>query len=552
VTGERRSVLPAGRWRPTPSTVVGVVVVVGVALGLFLRLWFVFHAPTSSDEAVAGLIAQRALHGHFTAFYWGQSYGGTAEPDLIAIAFLFFGQTGVVAELVVTALTGVAAVLTWRVARRVVSPRVAPLAGVLAWAAPAVAIRDSTIVYGFRGVTLVCGLAAVLLALRMLDGPRRIVDFAGFGFVVGVGWWSSPEIAYYAVPAALIVVGAVASDLAWRGWWRGSLVALGAAVVGALPWLWVNLGSGFPSLHHAPSTNLAYGDRLSVFFRNTLPMEVGLRIRGSGAWIPSGGHNVWLAFVVAYLVVTLALCLARGGRSLAIGLGVVVFPFLYAVSPFSGDWHDGRYGGYLVPLLALMVTIGTCEALRRLRAARWIAPVALSTVVALATALAVLGMRQEVHTDRMYFTSGWGDPDAPTLAAISKLEAARATAGYTGYWVAYKLDFLSRGRLTFTPIGPAAASRSTRIDAEVARRKGTAWIFVPLNEAARGGVQFVLPFLVVGPGGVSERQFTDNLQHLGIPFRRIDAGVLDAIVPGRTLTPTAAQVPGDPPPDQGP
>jgi hypothetical protein len=183
IASEHLSVHPWDRHQTTHGTdvVVGVVVVAGVTIGLFIRLWLIFHSPTSSDEGVAGLIAQGALHGHFTAFYWGQTYGGTAEPELIALAFLVFGQSGVVAELVVGALAGVAAILTWRVALRIVPSKIAQLAGVLAWAAPAVAIRDSIRVYGFRGVTLVCGIGLILLALRMLDGQGNIITFAGFG-----------------------------------------------------------------------------------------------------------------------------------------------------------------------------------------------------------------------------------------------------------------------------------------------------------------------------------------------------------------------------------
>ena len=69
-----------------------------LVVGLCSRLWLIFHAPTTSDLAIVGLIAQNASHGHFVAFYWGQAYGGTAEPYLVAMAFLIFGQSGVVAD----------------------------------------------------------------------------------------------------------------------------------------------------------------------------------------------------------------------------------------------------------------------------------------------------------------------------------------------------------------------------------------------------------------------------------------------------------------------
>ena len=63
-----------------------------VVVGAALRAWCLFHHPITSDEAIAGLMAQQALHGHFSAFYWGQSYGGV-EPYLIAFQYRVFGFT---------------------------------------------------------------------------------------------------------------------------------------------------------------------------------------------------------------------------------------------------------------------------------------------------------------------------------------------------------------------------------------------------------------------------------------------------------------------------
>jgi hypothetical protein len=321
------------------------------------------------------------------------------------------------------------------------------------------------------------------------------------------------------------------------------VVAVGAAVIGALPWLWVNIGSGFPSLHHVASTNLSFGGRLSVFFQDTLPMEVGLRRPDGGAWILSSSHVPVLVLVIVVLIATLGLCLARGGRALAIGLGVVTFPFLYAISPFGGDWLDGRYASYLVPFLALTVTIGTCEAFRRLRGPRWVATVVMSAVVAISIALAVIGVRQVINAEHIVFTSSWGNPDGPTMSAISKLEAAGATVGYADAWVPYKLDFLGQGRLTFTTTGHTVP-RSGQISAEVARSERTAWLFVPPSKWTIDGAQFVLPTLAIGPGGVPEPQFVATLRQLGVSFRVVDAGILDAVIPERTLTPYQAKIPG--------
>ena len=56
-----------------------------------MRSWYLFHRPVNGDEAIAGLLANQIAHGHFSAFYWGQSYGG-AEPYLVAVLYRVFGS----------------------------------------------------------------------------------------------------------------------------------------------------------------------------------------------------------------------------------------------------------------------------------------------------------------------------------------------------------------------------------------------------------------------------------------------------------------------------
>jgi hypothetical protein len=522
---------------------VGIVAVGGAAIGLYMRLWLIFHAPTSSDVAVVGLMAQGALHGHFNAFYGGQAYGGTAEPILIALAFRIFGQSGVVAELVVGTLAAVAAVLTQRIALRLVPPKVALLAGVLAWAAPAVAVRDSVRVYGFRGVTLVCGLGLILAALRLLDDQKSLLIFLVLGLLAGIGWWSSPEIAYYLVPTAVLLGAALVRTRDWREWWAGLLVAVVGAIVGSLPWIWANAASGFASLHDTQATTVSFSGRLSIFFRYALPMEFGLRRADDGAWILGSLHLIALMVILAAIIAALGLSLARGGRAMAIGLGVLAFPILYAISPASWAWQDGRYASYLVPLLALTTAIGVCEAVRRWnRPPPW-SDMVMSGMVALLVTLAVIGLWQVVSIESASYTSRWGDPDAPTVAAASKLERSGVATAYADYWVAYKLDFLSDGRLNITTVG-YEDDRSPSINAAVERSKHPAWIFVPSREATIDGIQFTAPSLAVGPDTVTQAQFTTTLDRLGIGYRVVDVGILRAVIPDRTLSPHEAGMPG--------
>jgi hypothetical protein len=219
--------------------------------------------------------------------------------------------------------------------------------------------------------------------------------------------------------------------------------------------------------------------------------------------------------------------------------------------------------------LAMVVAIGCCEGTRRLRrpprdnlaASPQSAPIeperdqsdaaradragilAMSVVVVLSVILSAVAFSQVTTRFSRTFTSSWANPDAPTMSAIAKLEAAGVTTGYADYWVAYKLDFLSQGRLTITTAG-YDADRSRQINAAVVASKRPAWLFVPTSESHLVGTQFTAPTLIVGPDGVPESQFLSTLHKLGVHYRIIDTGIVQAVVPLEPVSQLQAQLPG--------
>jgi hypothetical protein len=280
--------------------------------------------------------------------------------------------------------------------------------------------------------------------------------------------------------------------------------------------------------------------------RLTVPMEAGLRRADDGVWIVGWFQtrpDLGFAIVFGLIVLLLGLCVVRGGRALAIVAGLVAFPFMYVASPYSSAWQDGRYGSYLIPFLALAIATGTFEGVRRIRAPRIIAELIISAVVVVALLLTIVGLRQVVHLAPSSYVVNWGNPDSPTMGAISRLEAAGIKTGYADYWVAYKLDFLSRGQLHITTAG-FDADRSQAINTVVQRSPRPVWLFVPAAEATRDGTQFSAPSVARGPDAMPEATFLGILSRLGVGYRVIDAGILQAVVPSRALTPYEVGMPG--------
>lgn len=556
------------------QVVAWVVVVACVLFGLAIRGWILFHVPLTSDEAVTGISAQQILHGHLSVFYPGVAYGGL-EQYLYAAFFVVLGQSGMVIHVGDTVFWALAAVLTWRVARHLVSsPGLAALAGALAWAGPWAGILTSSIETGYRGTATDCGLGCLLVVLRMLEGKRGPVSYCSLGLLAGLGLWSTPEVVYFLLPVGLILLSVLAREVR-----RDSGVALagigvlvGSFVVGALPSIWWNLDNGLRSFR--PGTlsagnsplNPGFVGRLHLFFRYTVPMDLGLRLRLTGLWLfgnqGSGIDRVLLVVVVvlagAASVVALCLCLAGGGRLTALGIAVVLFPLLYAAFPASWYWQDGRYALFLLPLMCLVAVVG-CEQgvglITRLwrahppgttgeRAGRRVAPLVAIPLAVLWVVLSGAGLHETyVPTSGVTTSNGvalsdffrsWTDPDRPSQSVVADLEALHVRFGFAEYWVAYKLDFLSRGKLVIATSGQDT-SYIPSIQHQATDAQRQAWIFVPNDHVAAAVAQFADTAAIVGPDGESEADFVAKIRALGVPFTVAHAGLVDVVITSKRI-----------------
>ena len=317
------------------------------------------------DEATAGLVAHEIAHGHPYAFYWGQSYGG-AETYVVALGFLIFGQSAFMLNATPALLALSGSIIVWRIGLRLFQPTAAVVAAVLSWIWSESSLWNSTREYGLHEVTMVLGLIVLLEALRISQkshdhGADRLIDWALLGAAGGLGFWASPEIIYFVIPAAVMVMLVLRHQSIRAKAIRIGLT-VGATVVGMLPWIWATAtrtGSGIPA---SPVT---YFSRLGTFFSHVLPMILGMQIEGVGLW--EGGRAVGaVAYVlVAALVVTSAVLVAiRRPDAWILVLALALYPLLYAAFPTSWFWNDGRYGLSLTPILSLVIAGGLWQMAR--------------------------------------------------------------------------------------------------------------------------------------------------------------------------------------------
>jgi hypothetical protein len=541
-----------------------ILVPIAVVFGALERAWLLVHLPLFGDEAIVGLMARQMKAGHFSTFYWGQHYGGV-EPYLAVpiLALINGGPMGLNATAMV--LSAIAAVLVGAiVVESTGNRRSGALAGAVTWVWPYALLWNSVRELGFRYATLCFGLGLLLCALRFQRGRRGPFTCLLLGLTLGAGWWASPEILYFVVPAAVLLLASARTGRAWtahqpaRWHRRPSVLIIMGAVVGALPWLYTNAATGFLSLRAGSlpaSSHLSYVKRLSVFFHKVLPMQLGVKTVLGGAWVggPFVGRLLLAAFVVLMVAATAralwAFAQSRTGvRLLAPAIGLFVFPFLFAANPGAGYWMDGRYGIYLGPMVAVLLfgaftprSVGTLGARHRPEPRRMLPRMVIREVSSAAGAIALVGAFLLTASDAkategtpatsvIAFFQGWHDPNAAMRNAIGDMEPAGIRFAYGDYWTSYDLDFLAPGRVEVSP-SPLDIVRWPAVARAVSKSVRPAWLFFAPRRLGEASEVFSNP--EPGPGGFTEQTFEAFLRRSGIGYRVVHLGVLDAVVPAR-------------------
>ena len=512
-------------WSGPAPWLVAVVIAAGIGLRLAVLLGPL--GRPDSDEVIAGLIARHLGGDGLPAFFWGQHYGGTLEALPVALSLRLFG-TSVPALRVPTLLIGVAnAVLVWRCGRRVMSEGSARVAGLLAWVWPPAVLWYGTREQLFYAPTVTLGLVAVLLALRLgpgrdargrgrpsddRDRPDRwwIAEWIGLGAALGLGWWTSPNIVYFAVPAALALLlpprrsGRIAIP-PWRGLVLGGL----ALVVAALPWLWVNLRSPrmqslkpVESFHETGS----YPERVVWYFTHGLPAEMGFREIGTFDWVLGVlGVVAYLAAAIALTVVVVRVLRRPAGRRAPPFdlVGFLLFPLVLATIPFVKSQGNLRYLFFLAPFLCLL--------LARLVGSRRAA------VGVLAGALVVTSIGLvRVQT----VSEAQGPPHLVGVAdnldeLVRVLDREGVHFVHADYWIAYRLAFETDERIIASP--SAGALRYPPYDDAVRQADQAAW--------------------VIDPGSSQEQALRDRLDELGVGYRVVPAGEFSVVLTDRNVQP---------------
>jgi 4-amino-4-deoxy-L-arabinose transferase-like glycosyltransferase len=465
------------------------------ALGLGLALKAALLATHSvmfgSDEAILGLMARHILQGERPVFFYGQAYMGALDAYLIAPFFLVFGQRVLAIRLAQVALYTGVLVTTYFLTLRLSESRFAASAAALLVAVPPVMFSlYTTSTLGDYVEILLLNNLLFLIGWSLLNGELEAPGWWLLaGFLAGLGWWGMALILVSIIPLAFQANVALRRHLPYMKiallsvefrrhipWGKAGLLVVGFAV-GALPWIVHTLGSGPDTLGFllrgagagGAAAEIGPGSPLIVktatLFLFNLPALFGLRPSWGVDWIalPVGVLVAAVYLLVLYQAVRRAVV---GGMEperriplttlvMAWGLLIVIF-FL---SPFGYD-PSGRYLLPLYPLLAVLVG----DWLARIRPGRLtcnpigiqLSTAGLILMVCLGYNLwgnvrAMLDRPTGLTTQFSPITQIPHDHDDDLIAFLNDLGVDR---GYSNYWVAYRIAFLTDEEIILLPLLP--------------------------------------------------------------------------------------------------
>ena len=438
--------------------------------------------PFNADEAIVGLMARHILQGERPIFFYGQEYMGSLDTWLVAAGFRVLGHSVWVIRLVQGLLYAGTLLTTVKIGRFIFGDRrVGLLAGWLL-AIPTVNVTlYTTISLGGYGEALLLGNLILLVGLKIGKQLKssRPPDWSLWlllGFLAGLGYWVLSLTLVTTVPVGIYLIAALRGHLARRARqpsrsiWPAALAAvLGGALIGGLPaWTYaLNLG-GTQLIRQLSGGSLAGIEGLPGFaqvgqhFINFVvfgsAVILGLRPPWDFMWL----GPLLVPFIVAFWVAVFArTARVRGevaGKPEQLILLSIILTLIIAfiLSPFGAD-PSGRY---FLPL-AIPLALFAAELINTLRVRHGNLALMIVPLILFYNLWGTLEGIQRfpagitVRFDVLNTIKG-----KPIHDLILFLRQQGETRGYTNYWVAYPLAFLSGEELIFVPRLPYHADFS--------------------------------------------------------------------------------------------
>lgn len=431
--------------------------------------------PFNSDEAVVGLMARHITGGSFPIFFYGQAYMGSLDALLVAGGFSLFGaQVWVIRAVQVCLYLGtiITTILLGKIAFK--SLETGLLAGALMVVPTVNVTLYTTVSLGGYGEAMLLGNVMLIVGLLIIDivkesrikhqiSKKVIVLSLLWGWLAGLGLWSNGLTLIYSLPMGIGLLYYLAkcqSTLGWR--WISGLVSIALAgfMIGSLPWWLFSIQYGITEL-----VRELFGVAVAVeqgnWLQNTGNHLINLVLLGlpaaTGIRPPWG--VIWLGlplipFVLLFWAVVTGYFFTRSfikrenhqtAFRILGGIGVTLIAG-FVFTSFGVD-PSGRYFVPLVVPFSLVAAAFFRNVVKRKRI--------ILLVMLVIVGHGVWGTLECAMENPPGITTQFNLDTAVDMRyvdeLISFLKNEGENRGYTNYWVAYPLAFLSNEEIIFIP-----------------------------------------------------------------------------------------------------
>lgn len=423
--------------------------------------------PFNSDEAIVALMARHILQGERPIFFYGQAYMGSLDAYLAAFGFAIFGQQVWVIRLIQMFFylgTIITTVLIGRVGFRAWEPGL--FAGILLAFPTVNATLYTTVSLGGYGEALLLGVLSLLLGLLIRDLLLKTNGLQLYGFlgiwslIAGLGLWTNALSYVFILPGAFVFFYPL---LKTRPGWKKTFAVIGVCAagffIGSFPWWWHAFQNGFYSLIGelaGSAVSVESGSffaRLANHFINLLifgsTVLLGVRPPWDVQWLALPLFPLVLVFWIVVGIFTFRFVKThKAERGVILALAEIAI-IIFAAFLFTSFGVDPS-GRYFLPLIVPMALFGGLFLSAGVKK-----PTYRFVLIVLVVGFHGWGTLETALVRQPGITTQFDQTNQVEMADIGKLQefllAKNERNGYTNYWIAYPLAFLSGEELIYVP-----------------------------------------------------------------------------------------------------
>ncbi len=427
--------------------------------------------PFNSDEAIVGLMARHILNGERPIFFYGQAYMGSLDAFLVAFAFKIFGIHIWVIRLVQIFLYSLTLIFFYMfVIIAFDDDRIAFFSTLLMVIAPINVVLYTTVSLGGYGEAFLIGVVSYYISIKLLKyfQSSKIIRKKDYfrlfllGLLCGLGLWTNAISLIFSVPSLILVLAfLIQIKIKTKKLIKIVLIEGFGFLLGSFLW-WFSFITGMNAQIFSELAGNAVAVEKVGFFSRVInhlisfllfapTVTIGLRppwsIQPISLWFTPFVIGFWV--ITLYLIVKYFKLLNEIGKK-AIYLVSISGLILISGFIFSSFGVDPS-GRYFLPLTFLLTIFGGVVIGQQQKSILYKILISIVLIFYIYGYIS-LSMQQPKITTQFYGPAVINHEKIYELSEF--LTENGEHYGYTNYWVAYPLAFISDETILSIPALP--------------------------------------------------------------------------------------------------